>query len=147
MKRAYFSVIGLLAGACTIPNSVNALGERSPPPEFGRPAWVRVCAGTGAWIGGILGGVVSIVLLPATYPISLLAADGLGEHAASEFLFFPALGGAALGHCLFGMPPDLLDYTFRRACFGSPHPVASYEWTPLDGPMVPKTEPAADLPK
>ncbi|HEX5054207.1 MAG TPA: hypothetical protein VFZ65_20685 [Planctomycetota bacterium] len=147
MKRAYFSVIGLLLGGCAIPNTVSALGDRSPPPEFGRPVWVRVFAGTGAWIGGVVGGVASIVLLPVTYPMSLLASEGLGEHSSSEFLFFPALGGAALGHCLLGMPPDLLDYTFRRAWISSEDPAMAYDFMPLEGPMVPTAEPDGTEPK
>jgi hypothetical protein len=142
MKRTWFSLAGLLLGACAIPNVIAGLDDRSPPPEFGRPAWVRVCAGIGAWTGGIVGGVVSVVLLPVTYPISQLASDGLGEHSSSEFLFFPALGGAAIGHCFLGAPPDLLDFVFRRAWVDSPDPVNSYELVPLEGPMMPRVEPA-----
>ena len=103
---------------------------------------MRVFAGVGAWTGGIVGGVASIVLLPITWPISLLASDGLGEHSSTEFMFFPALGGAAIGHCLLGAPPDLVDYVFRRAWVDSPDPVNSYELVPLDGPTLPRVEPA-----
>lgn len=143
MVCRHFSLLGLLLAACAIPNTIEGLDRRSPPPEFGRPVWVRVFAGTGGWLGGIVGGAVSIVLLPVTYPVSLLAGDGLGEHAASEFLLFPALTGAALGHCLLGAPPDLLDYTFRRAWFSSPDPAMTYELVPLEGPKVPLVEGAA----
>jgi hypothetical protein len=143
MKRTWFPAAGLLLGACAIPNVIAGLDDRSPPPEFGRPAWVRVCAGIGAWTGGIVGGVFSVVLLPVTYPISLLASDGLGEHSSGEFLFFPALGGAAIGHCLLGAPPDLLDFVFRRAWIDSPDPVNSYELVPLEGPIMLRAEPAA----
>lgn len=137
MKRSYFSVFGLLLGACAIPNTIESLDHLCPPPEFGRPAWVRVCAGAGAWIGGIVGGVASIVLLPVTYPLSLVAEDGLGEHSSSEFMLFPALGGAAIGHCLLGTPPDLLDWMFRRVWSGSDEVFAGYDFVPMAGPDVP----------
>ena len=137
MKRTHFSVFGLLLGSCAIPNTIEGLDDRCPPPEFGRPGWVRVCAGAGAWVGGILGGVVSIATLPVTYPLSLLAEDGLGEHSSGEFILFPALGGAAIGHCLFGLPPDLLDYVFRRAWFGTDAATMGYDFIPLPDPAVP----------
>ena len=142
MKRLWFSLAGLLLGACAIPNVIGGLDDRSPPPEFGRPGWVRVCAGVGAWTGGIVGGVVSVALLPITWPISLLASDGLGEHSSVEFMCFPALGGAAIGHCLLGAPPDLVDYVFRRAWIDGADPVNSYELVPLEGPSLPRAEPA-----
>ena len=147
MLRSHFSRFGVFAGAallssaCAIPNTIDTLDDLCPPPEFGRPAWVRVCAGTGAWIGGIFGGVASIVLLPITYPMSLLADDGLGEHASSEFMLFPALGGAAVGHCLLGTPPDVLDYLFRRVWVGTEDPVMQYDFVPLPGPAIPKDLP------
>ena len=56
----------LIASGCAIPNTIEALGDRSPPPEFGRPGWVRAFAGVGGWIGGIVGGVVSIGVLPVS---------------------------------------------------------------------------------
>src|SRR5688500_13732079 len=65
--------------ACTIARTIDRLQDRSPPPEFGRPGWVRTIAGVGAWTGGVLGGIASIVLLPVTYPVSLLAGDSFGE--------------------------------------------------------------------
>ena len=85
---------------------------------------------------------MSVALLPITWPISLLASDGLGEHSSIEFMCFPALGGAAIGHCLLGAPPDLVDYVFRRAWIDSTDPVNSYELVPLEGPHLPRTEPA-----
>jgi hypothetical protein len=141
MRRSAIVLFGLLLGACATPNTIEQLNDRCPPPEFGRPGWVRFCAGTGAWIGGIVGGVASIALLPVTYPISLLADDGLGEHASSEFLLFPAVGGAAIGHCLLGAPTDSIDYLFRRAWFHSEEPVYDFEFVPLSGPAVPPAEP------
>ena len=121
-----------LPGACALPNTIEALGDRSPPPEFGRPAWVRTAAGVGAWVGGIAGGVVSIVLLPVNYPLGLLADDGLGEHGGNEFLLWPAIGGAALGHALLGAPMDSVDWMFRRAWTGGGTAIENtYEVVPL----------------
>lgn len=127
-----------MLGSCALPTTLEALDDRNPPPEFGRPGWVRVAAGTGAWIGGIAGGVLSIALLPVTWPISKLAGDGLGEQAASEFMLFPALGTAAIGHCLLGVPTDTLDYVFRRVWTGSGEEVEnSYEVVPMPAASVP----------
>lgn len=122
---------------CTIPRTIDRLQDRSPPPEFGRPGWVRTTAGVGAWVGGILGGVVSIVLLPVTYPVSLLAGDSFSETGREEFLLFPATGGAAIGHALFGTPPDILDHVFRRAWVDEPLPVNTYELVPMEPPGTP----------
>jgi hypothetical protein len=138
--RALLCLFPLLLGSCAIPESIETLGETSPPPEFGRPFYVRFFAGTGAWIGGIIGGVASIVVLPITYPLSLLADDGLSENGTSEFLLFPATGGAAVGHALFGAPVDGFDWVFRRAWIDSPDPVTSYEFLPMPGPSIPRGE-------
>lgn len=136
--RNFLLVAVLPLAGCTITRGIDELGDRCPPPEFGRPAWVRTSAGVGAWTGGIVGGVVSIALLPVTYPISLLADDGLGEHTTADFLFFPALGGAAIGHACLGGATDVLDYTFRRAWVGSDDdPVTSYSFVPQQGPDLP----------
>lgn len=141
MRRAIFTVASisapLLLAACAIPRTVDRLQGLCPPPEFGRPGWVRACAGTGAWVGGIVGGVVSVVLLPVTYPLSLLCDDGLGEASAEELMFFPAVGGAAAGHFLFGGPPDLIDHVFRRAWFEEPQPQNTYELVPMEPPRSP----------
>ncbi|HLQ39199.1 MAG TPA: hypothetical protein VK348_15420 [Planctomycetota bacterium] len=144
MARMLFTLSLLtLAGGCTLPRSIDALQAESPPPEFGRPAWVRTCAGVGAWVGGILGGVVSVVLLPVTYPISLAAGDSFGDWSRSEFLFFPAVGGAASGHFLFGAPPDAVDFLCRRAWVGEPLPVNTYELVPMQPPVT-AAKPAAE---
>lgn len=142
MRKAYFTpLLALLLSGCVIRESVESLQERSPPPEYGRPGWVRACAGFGGWVGGIGGGIVSIVLLPITWPISLLADDGLGEYSTQEFLFFPAVGGAAIGHCVLGTPPDLLDYVFRRA-WVSPEPLPNtYEMVPMEPRRAPGEQP------
>lgn len=138
MARTFFTLAAAAAlSACSIPRTVERLQDRNPPPEFGRPGWVRASAGAGAWIGGVLGGVASVVLLPVTYPISLLAGDGLGEAGSEEFLLFPAMGGASFGHFLFGTPPDLLDFLFRRAWVSEPLPENPYELVPMEPPQTP----------
>jgi hypothetical protein len=128
----------LFFGACSIPNTIEQLGDSSPPPEFGRPAWVRTTAGVGGWIGGIVGGVASVALLPITWPLSELCDEGLGEHSKDELILFPATGLAAGCHALFGAPADLLDWTFRRAWIDQPNPVTSFDYTPLDAPEIPR---------
>lgn len=136
MPRAlHLPALCLVLAACAVPQAVSSLDERSPPPEFGRPGWVRTCASTGAWIGGIAGGLVSIVLLPVTYPISLLCDEGFGEYSAQEFLMFPAVGGAAIGHFALGAPTDVADHLFRRMWIGESPPENSYQLVPMDTPM------------
>jgi len=146
MIRSTFVLCGLLLGSCAIPNTIVQLDDRCPPPEFGRPGWVRVCAGTGAWVGGVVGGVVSIVLLPITWPVSLLAGDGFSEQASSEFMLFPAIGGAAFGHAFLGVPADSLSWIFWRAWTDSSSPAYSYEMVPMIAPAVPPVTPATTTP-
>lgn len=144
MARAILSAVLLaVTTACSVPGTVAALQGHSPPPEFGRPGWVRGCAGTGAWLGGVVGGVVSVVLLPVTWPISVVAGDSLGDTSRQEFLLFPATGLAATGHFLFGAPPDLLDFTFRRAWSGESEPENTYELVPMAAPAATPAAPAA----
>jgi hypothetical protein len=116
MARPFFTALLLaLSSSCTVSQSIDNLAAECPPPEYGRPGYVRTCAGVGAWIGGIIGGVASVVLWPVTWPLSQLAGDGLGETAQGELIWLPAVGGAATGHFLLGAPIDGLDYVFRRA--------------------------------
>ncbi len=140
MRALLLPFVSLFA-SCAVPSVIGRLDDRSPPPEFGRPGWVRVCAQVGAWGGGLIGGVASVVVLPVTYPLSLLAGDELAEGGSSEFLLFPAIGGAALGHFFLGAPPDVVDYVFRRAWVDRPDPTNSYELIPLDGFEVPRSDP------
>jgi hypothetical protein len=142
MARPIFSVALFAMAGCTISQTVDRLDERCPPPAFGRPGWVRTCAGVGAWTGAIVGGAASIVLLPVTWPISLLASDGLGEMSQEEFLFFPASTCASVGHALLGTPPDVLDHVFRRAWQSQPAPVDTYELMPMMQPELPPVAPA-----
>ncbi|MCK5944118.1 MAG: hypothetical protein KAI24_19185 [Planctomycetes bacterium] len=134
-----WSLLPVLAlGACTIPNTIEQLDDSSPPAEFGRPAWVRTTAGVGGWLGGIVGGVASIVLLPVTWPLSELCDEALTDHAQDQFLLFPATGLAAGGHALFGFPADFLDFTFRRIWVDGPQPVYEFDYVPLDAPEIPR---------
>lgn len=126
-------IAGVLLAACTVGPTVDELQQHSPPPPFGRPGWVRTSAGIGGWLGGIAGGIVSVVVLPVTYPISLLAGDSLGDGSRQDFLFFPATGGAAIGHFLLGTPPDLVDYVFRRA-WTEPSPMPQFDDVPAEMP-------------
>ena len=153
MARTFFTLaaLGLLAG-CSMGRTLDRLQQNSPPPEFGRPGWVRVCAGTGAVIGGVAGGVVSIVLLPVTFPISLLAGDHLGgEMTRNEFLLLPATWGAAAGHFLLGAPPDVLDFVFRRGWSAEPLPENTFELVAMEPPLTPQptdaVPPAAQPPQ
>ena len=125
--------------------TLDDLQQHSPPPAFGRPGWVRTSAGVGGWIGGIAGGIVSVVALPITYPISLLAADSLREGSQRDFLFFPATGGAALGHFLLGTPPDMIDYVFHRA-WTEPSPMPDFSAQPMSPPVEHAARPV-EVPK
>lgn len=140
-RRAFTPLLGLVLAGCMVPQTVASMQDRNPPPEFGRPGWIRFVAGVGGWVGGAVGGVVSLGLLPVTYPISLLSGDGFGEQSRQEFLFFPAVGGAALGHFLLGTPPDVVDYVFRRAWVGDGQTQNSYELVPME-PSQPPALPA-----
>lgn len=128
--------------SCAIPSTLEMMGDLSPPPEFGRPVWVRTCAGIGGWFGAIIGGVASIATLPLTYPLSLLADEGLGEHSADELILAPAIGMSAVGHAFLGLPADFLDWTFHRAWVTPVDPVANFTLTPLDGFEAPKVQAA-----
>ena len=131
----------LLSSACALPTAIESLDDRCPPPEFGRPGWVRGAAKVGAWVGGIPGVVGSVVLLPVTWPLSQFADEGLGETAASEFVLFPALACASVGHSLFAMPCDTIDYLGRRV-WSEPTPMPQYG----DVPAGAETTTAAPAP-
>ena len=85
--------------------------------------WVRAPAAAGAWLGGIVGGAVSIVLLPVNWPLTKLAGEGLCERGSNEFLFWPASVGASIGHCAVGLPFDVVDHVGRRAWGDSSPPI------------------------
>lgn len=111
-------MLPLLLAACSLPRTVDSLAEHGPSPELGRPAWVRGAAWGGGWLVGGIGAIGAIVLLPVSYPLRLVASDELSDEARSDLLWWPATGGAALGHALVGAPLDSLDYIFWRGWRG-----------------------------
>jgi hypothetical protein len=133
--RPIFIPTLLLLGSCAIPDAIGRL-EDCPPAEFGRPAWVRGAAGVGAWIGGVFGGVASIVVLPITWPVSLACGDRLAGASRTEFLLWPVTAGASAGHFLFGTPPEVVDFAFRRAWVGDAPLANPYEVIPMAPPKV-----------
>lgn len=135
----------LLSSACALPTAIESLDDRCPPPEFGRPGWVRGAAKVGAWVGGVPGVVASVVLLPVTWPLSQVADEGLGEMAADEFVLFPALACASVGHSLFALPCDTIDYLGRRA-WTEPTPMPTYDFVPMAPAATPQGKPAAESP-
>jgi hypothetical protein len=135
VRRAALAVVLSLA-ACTLPETVENLEREVPPPELGRPGFVRVAARTGAWAGGLVGGVASVVLLPITYPISLLAECPLG-YSKSEFRWGAASVGAAAGHWLLGAPLDVVHYVFYRAWVEQGCEPAGYDYVPMQPPVGP----------
>lgn len=135
MKPPFFIAASMVFASCGSVAPVSDL-DRYPPPEFGRPAWVRFCAGTGGLIGGIAGAVVSIALLPVSYPLTLAAKDGLGDSSRNELLLWPVSALSATGHCLLGAPLDGVDYVFRRAWTEDPSPANPFELIPMAPPKV-----------
>ena len=137
MRWLAIGAFSFLCSACAVPDAVDALGTHAPPAELGRPGWVRGAAGLGGWIGAIGGAVVSIVVLPVTYPVSLLADEPLG-YSDTEFLFAPVSMGASAGHFLLGAPPDAVDFMFRRAWVGNGNETEKgYDYTPSKPPVEP----------
>jgi hypothetical protein len=129
----------LLASACSLPQVTDDLAQHAPPPDLGRPGYVRVAAQTGAIAGGGIGAVASIVLLPVTWPLSLLAAEPLGV-SQQELMFAPVSFGAATGHFLLGAPVDGLDFVVRRAWTDEPEPTR-FATTPPRPPVGPGPDP------
>ncbi len=140
-RRAVLACV-LLLGACTLPETVDNLERENPPPELGRPGFVRVAARTGAWAGGLVGGVVSVVLLPITYPVSLLAECPLG-YSQAEFRWGAASMGASAGHWLLGAPFDVVHYVFWRAWVNPSCEPAGYDYVPMRPPVGPGQATAA----
>jgi hypothetical protein len=150
-RRAIATVLLPLLGSCAGPRVADVFDEQNPPPHLGRPVWVRVPARIGAYAGAIAGGLVSIVLLPVSYPLSLLADESLGE-SRSDLLLFPAYLGAGAGHFVLGAPLDLVHYVGYRAWVDEP-PQPGYDHVPLppvvppdQRPYEPATRPAESRP-
>ena len=139
-RLALLAALGL--PGCTLPETVENLQRENPPPELGRPAFVRVAARSGAWIGGVVGGVFSLALLPVTYPVSLLAECPLG-YSRDEFRFAPASMGAAAGHWVVGAPLDVLHWIFYRAWVDQSCEPAGFDFVPMRPPVGPGREPVA----
>jgi len=144
MARAIFSAVlavGLigLSSSCMVHDTVQNLEAVSPPPAHGRAGWVRTGAAAGGWAGGLIGGAFAIIILPITYPISLIAADDFQAHSQREFLLFPAVTGTGFGHFVIGAPLDGLDYVFRRMWVSEKPAENGFELVP----MGPPAEPAA----
>jgi hypothetical protein len=135
MRRPIFIPALLLLASCGTTETFSRL-DQCPPAEFGRPGWIRACAGTGGFVGGVVGGIVSVALLPVSYPLTLAAKDGLGDSSRNELLLWPVSFFAATGHFLLGAPVDGLDYVFRRAWVGEDPPANTYELIPMEQPMV-----------
>lgn len=134
-------VLPLLLAGCTVPSTVHRLDSEAPPPELGRPDWVRIPARIGAWIGAIGGAVVSVAALPVTLPVATFADEPLG-YAKSEFVFLPVAAGASAGHFVLGAPADTVDFLFRRAWVEREGP-PPYDFVPMAPPQGPEPE---DLP-
>jgi len=149
LRRRLVPAALILLGSCTLPRVVEALDAESPPPELGRPSWVRSPARAGSWIGGAIGGLASIVALPVTWPLSQLAEEPLGSDR-QEFVWGLTSVGASVGHTIVGAPLDGLDWIFRRAWIDDPSPSREL-LEPQSGPVGPverrvEVEPAATEP-
>ncbi|MAD33026.1 MAG: hypothetical protein CMJ88_04640 [Planctomycetes bacterium] len=141
--RCWATLSILCLGACSVPETVERLGDANPTPALGRPAWVRAAATTGATVGGAAGTVVSVALLPVTWPISLLCSDRITDSARSELLWFPATELAAIGHAALGAPADAADYTFRRAWTNGEASGDESAFAPLPSAELPRPAAAA----
>lgn len=144
MRALKLALLALLLSACTLPYAAETLGSEGPPPELGRPEWVRGPAGAGAWVGGVVGGLIAVVALPVTYPLSRIAAEPLG-YSEQEILFAPVTMGASTGHFIVGAPIDVVDFTFRRAWVDQPPPY-DYRHTPMKSPVGPGPGEESSLP-
>ena len=138
IRSGIILAIASLMGSCSFSQAVGELDRESPPPELGRPVYVRYTARTGAWLGGLVGAVGSLITLPVTYPISLAADEPLG-YSRDEFLFWAVSVGASAGHFLLGAPVDTLDFVVRRAWVTAPEPT-NYEFTPAERPKLTKPD-------
>ncbi len=133
--RATLAVPALLLGLSTGGCTVSALDEYCPPPDLGRPAWVRNTAGFAGWIGGGIGAVVSVVLLPITYPASRIWDEPMG-YSKSEFRWMPITLCASSLHYTFGAPADMFDWMLRRAWIEEEQ-TPGYDFTPMPAPKLP----------
>lgn len=125
-------LLGVSAGGCSASrtSTVAKLGDYDPAPDLGRPAWIRSTAGFGAWIGGGVGFLASLAILPITYPTSLLMDEPLGR-TKTEFRFMPVGMCASAMHYALGSPFDCLDFLLRRAWVEKEDQTPGYDFTPM----------------
>ena len=127
-----------LFGSCTAPDALADLDENCPPPEFGRPGWVRASAKVGAIVGAVPGALLTALCLPVTLPLTWLADEPLG-HSKKEVIFFPLTACASTGHFLLGAPADSVHWVCYRAWTDQPSPVG-YHFVPAAPPKGPSPE-------
>lgn len=130
--------------SCSTPDAIADLDEQCPPPEYGRPGWVRASAKVGAFVGAVPGAVLTALCLPVTLPLSWLADEPLGA-SKQEVIFFPLTACASAGHFLLGAPADSAHWVFYRAWTEQPSPVG-YHFVPAAAPKGPGVEYLASRP-
>ena len=138
MRQAAALSLLALIGSCSTPTALADLDENCPPPEYGRPGWVRASAKVGAWLGAVPGALLTVICLPVTWPLTLIAEEPLG-HAKNEVIFFPLSFCASAGHFVLGAPADSVHWVFYRAWTDQPSPVG-YSFVPASPPKVPEGE-------
>jgi hypothetical protein len=148
-RSAAIAALGLAAllatAGCSGATSLDTFDDQCPPPDLGRPWWVRYPARLGAYVGGVVGAVTSVVLLPITYPVSLLGSDAFGSNK-TDFMLFPAYMLAGAGHFVLGAPLDTVHYVAWRA-WVEPPPRPSYDSVPpprADSRPAPESRPSAE---
>lgn len=147
MRRSAVLLLPFLLASCTLPDSLQDLDENCPPPEYGRPGWVRASAKIGAIVGAVPGALFTALALPVTLPLTWIADEPLGC-SKKEVIFFPLTAFASAGHFLLGAPADSAHWVFYRAWTEQPSPVG-YHFVPAAPPKGPSPEylnkkPAAD---
>ena len=125
MGRRALTLVLLFCASCAGPDTFSELEQNCPPPEYGRPGWVRACAKVGAFAGAVPGVILTVLALPITYPLTLIADEPLGK-SKKELLFFPLTTCASAGHFILGAPPDSLHWIFYRAWTERPIPDRFY---------------------
>lgn len=142
-------LLGVSAGGCSTGKAgvVSKLADYDPAPDLGRPGWIRATAGFGAWIGGGVGFVASLALLPITYPTSLLMDEPLGRTKTEYRFMFVGMCASAL-HYTFGAPLDGMDFILRRA-WTEEDQTPGYDFTPMPDLKLrdPATQPMTKEPE
>jgi hypothetical protein len=97
--------------SCSLPETVARLEDHAPAPTLGRPGFVQGVARTGAYVGGVVGGVGALVTYPVLKALTYAAGDALGADG-DDLVFAPVAIGAGAGHFVFGAPFDALSWVF-----------------------------------